>query len=298
MILVVGATGFLGLEVCRRLRQRGEPVRALYRESSAPDKVEELERIGAELALGDLKDRASLERACRGVDVVIETASSTLSRQPGDTIDAVYRLGSLELVAAATAAGVAHFIYISFPEIDDTFPLQDAKRAVEEALRESGMTYTILQPTFFMEIWLSPAVGFDLANARATLYGDGEGKISWIAVGDVAEAALACVDNPKVFNKTFELGGPEPLSHKDIVAIFEELGSPRFTLEHVPESALRQRRKSAQDPASGVDSLTQSFDALMLHAAQGKIVDMTEPLAMLSIELTPLRAYAQRVLRG
>lgn len=298
MILVVGATGFLGLEVCRRLRQRGEPVRALYRESSAPDRVDELRRIGADLALGDLKDRASLDRACRGVDVIIETASSTLSRQPGDTIDAVDRQGSLELVAAARQAGVAHFVYISFPEQEDTYPLQDAKRAVEQALRQSGMTYTILQPTFFMEIWLSPAVGFDVANARATLYGSGEAKISWISVGDVAAAAVACLDNPKAFNKTFELGGPEPLSHKDIVAIFEELGSPRFTLDHVPEAELRQRRKNAQDPASGIDALTQSFDALMLHAAVGKTIDMTGPLEMLSIELTPLRTFAERVLRG
>lgn len=298
MILVVGATGFLGLEVCRRLRERGEPVRALYRESSAPDRIDALKRIGAELVRGDLKDRASLDQACRGVDVIIETASSTLSRQPGDTIDAVDRQGSLELVAAASQAGVAHFIYVSFPEITDDFPLQDAKRAVEQALRQSGMTYTILRPTFFMEIWLSPAVGFDVANARATLYGTGESKISWIAVGDVAEAALACMDNPRVFNKTFELGGPEPLSHRDIVAIFEELGTPRFALDQVTEAELRQRRQSAQDPASGIDALAQSFDALMLHAAEGKIVDMTEPLAMLSIELTPLRAYAQRVLRG
>jgi len=298
MILVVGATGFLGLEVCRRLRLRGEPVRALYRESSAPDRIDELKGIGAELVPGDLKDRASLDRACRGVDVVIETASSTLSRQPADTIDAVDRQGSLELVAAAKQAGVAHFIYISFPEIADSFPLQDAKRAVEQALRQSGITYTILQPTFFMEIWLSPAVGFDHAGARATLYGTGEAKISWIAVADVAEAALASLDNPKAFNRTFELGGPEPLSHKDIVSIFEELGSQRFTLEHVPEAELRQRRQNAQDPASGIDTLTQSFDALMLHAAVGKIVDMTDTLAALPIQLTPLRTYAERVLRG
>ena len=298
MILVVGATGFLGLEVCRRLRQRGEPVRALYRESSAPDRVAELKRIGAELALGDLKDRASLDRACQGVDVIIETASSTLSRQPGDTIDAVDRVGSLELVAAARQAGVSHFIFISFPEIQFKFPLQDAKRAVEQALRQSGMTYTILQPTFFMDIWLSPAVGFDIASARATLYGTGESKISWITVGDMAEAALACIDNPKVFNKTFELGGPEPLSHKDIIAIFEELGTPRFTVDYVTEAELRQRLEKAEDPASGIDALAQSFDGLMLHAAEGKIVDMTKPLEWLSIELTPLRTYAQRVLRG
>jgi uncharacterized protein YbjT (DUF2867 family) len=296
MILVVGATGYLGVEICRRLRERGESVRALYRENTAADRIAALRSMGAELALGDLKDRASLDGACRGVDTVIETASSTLSRQPGDSIEAVDREGSLALVAAARQAGVAHFIYISFPETDDSFPLQDAKRAVERALRQSGMTHTILQPTFFMEIWLSPALGFDAANARATLYGSGDGKISWIAIGDVAAAAVACVDNPKAYDRTLELGGPEALSHKDVVAIFEELGSPRFTFEQVSETELRRRREVARDPSSGVDSMTQSFDALMLSAAMGKVVDVTEALAALPIELTPVRAYARRVL--
>ena len=52
------------------------------------------------------------------------------------------------------------------------FPLQSAKRDVEQHLRESGMNYTILQPSFFMEVWLSPALGFDAANATAQIYGE------------------------------------------------------------------------------------------------------------------------------
>jgi uncharacterized protein YbjT (DUF2867 family) len=69
------------------------------------------------------------------------------------------------------------------------------------------MPYTILQPTFFAEAWLSPAVGFDFPNAKATIYGEGKNKISWITIQDVAAFAVASIDNPAAKNKTIELGG-------------------------------------------------------------------------------------------
>src|SRR5256712_11117147 len=115
MILVVGATGLLGSEICRRLTQRGNPVRALVRTTSNHDRVAKLEGLGAELVRGDLKDRASLDAACRGASAVISTASSTMSRQEGDSIESVDRQGQLSPVDPAAAAGVKHFVPISFP---------------------------------------------------------------------------------------------------------------------------------------------------------------------------------------
>jgi len=76
----------------------------------------------------------------------------------------------------------------------------------------SGIAYTILRPTFFTEIWLSPAVGFDATNATATIYGAGQNPISWISLGDVAEFAVCCRDNPEARNAILELGGPQALS--------------------------------------------------------------------------------------
>ncbi|WP_437321167.1 SDR family oxidoreductase [Sorangium sp. So ce385] len=296
MILIVGATGVLGTEICRRLREAGRAVRGLYREGSDPAKVARLREMGVELARGDLKDRASLDRACQGVRVVIETASSTLSRQEGDSIASVDRDGSIALIAAAKAASVAHFVYVSFPEIADEFPLQDAKREVERALRASGLPFTILQPTYFMEIWLSPALGFDVEAAKARIYGAGDGPISWISLGDVAAAAIASIDNPAALNRSFELGGPEALSHNQVIAIFEALTGRAFAVERVDEADLRARRAAARDPQRGVDPLAQSFDALMLHCVEGKVIDMRPTLAALPIALTPLRAYAARSL--
>jgi NADH dehydrogenase len=77
MNLVVGATGVLGGEICRQLRQGGRPVRALTRSTTDPLKVEQLKRLGATLVQGDLKDRASLDSACRGAAAVITTRNRT-----------------------------------------------------------------------------------------------------------------------------------------------------------------------------------------------------------------------------
>ena len=66
-------------------------------------------------------------------------------------------------------------------------------RAIEERLRRGRMTFTILQPTFFTEAWLSPALGFDPARAVARIYGDGHNKISWISFEDVAKFAAAAI---------------------------------------------------------------------------------------------------------
>src|SRR6516164_9581564 len=113
MILVVGATGLLGARICERLRGEGEPVRALVRRTSNPDKVNALKSLGCELATGDLKDPLQIQTACQRVSALISTASSTLSRQPGDTIESVDLHGQLALVCAAKKAGVERFIFVS-----------------------------------------------------------------------------------------------------------------------------------------------------------------------------------------
>jgi uncharacterized protein YbjT (DUF2867 family) len=281
VILVVGATGMLGGEICGVLAQR-KPVRALIRGTSNPDRVARLKSVGAQQVLGDLKDRASLDAACRGATAVISTASSTVSRQEGDSLESVDRQGQLNLVDAAAAAGVKHFILISFPKVDLQFPLQSAKRAVEERLQRSGMTYTILQPTFFAEVWLSPALGFDPPNGKAQIYGGGQNRISWVSFQDVAQFAMAALDNPEAKNATLKLGGPEGLSPLEVVRLAEQITRKRFVVQHVSEDALRAQYGSATDP------LQQSFAALMLYYARGAVIDM---------EAT-LRAYPGQRLRS
>jgi uncharacterized protein YbjT (DUF2867 family) len=288
MILIVGATGLLGGEICSLLNERGALFRALVRDTSNPDKVAHLLSLGAELVRGDLKDRPSLESACRGVHTVISTASSTLSRQEGDSIESVDSQGQLKLIDAAEAAGVEHFILISFPKVDIDFPLQTAKRAAEDRLQRGRMTYTILQPTCFMEVWLSAALGFDAANATAQIYGAGQNKISWISFHDVAKFAVAALDNPRAANAVSKLGGPEALSPLEVVRLAEQILGEKFVVQHVSEDALRAQH------AAATDSLQRSFAALMLYYARGDVIDMTETLRAFPVEqLTSVREHLE-----
>ena len=95
--------------------------------------------MGVETREGDLKDAASIRKALEGVDSVISTASSTLSRQEGDSIETVDGTGQLDLVQAAIDGGVNQFIFVSFRPIHDSFTLQTAKQNVEKKLKESNL---------------------------------------------------------------------------------------------------------------------------------------------------------------
>lgn len=294
MNLVVGATGFLGSEICRRLVAQGKSVRGMVRPTAVQSKLDHLRHMGVALVYGDLKNRASLVGACQDVDAVLMTASTTISRQPADSIDAVDHAGALDLVAAAQAAGVRRFVYTSYlGSIDtgpDPCPLTLAKRAVERAVQESGMVYTILRPGVFMEIWLSPAVGFDVANASATIYGSGQSKLSWISLGDVAEFAVQSLDNPAARNAVLELGGPEALGQLEVVKLFEAMRGRPFALTQVPIEALQAQK------AGATDSLQQSFATLMLAMTEDHAVDMDETLKVFPVKLSSVKDYATRLL--
>jgi NADH dehydrogenase len=272
MNLIAGATGMLGGEICRLLAEQGKKVRALVRRTSDPAKVAGLRGLGAEVVYGDLKDRVSVAAACRGASAIISTVSSTVSRQDGDSIENVDRQGQLNLIEAAEEAGVGRFVLVSFPKIDLDFPLQSAKRAAEDRLQRSTIGYTILQPTCFMEVWLSSALGFDPGNGTARVFGDGHNRISWISISDVAKFAVAALDNARAENAIIQLGGPDALSPLEVVHLAESLAGKTVVVEHVPEAALRTQYGAA------TDSLQKSLAALMLYYAHGDVINMTKTL--------------------
>ena len=287
MILVAGATGFLGTEICRLLRERDAAVRALVRRTSGAEKVERLQALGVELVMGDLKDPRSLDAACQGVDTVISTASSTISRQPDDSIQRVDRDGQIALVDTAVANGVERYIFVSFSgNLDLECALQSAKRAVERKVRESGMTYTILRPSFFIEIWLSPAFGFDVEHGTARIFGTGDQRMSWISLADVARFTVECLDHPAARNAVFELGG-EAVSPNELITEVEQRTGKSMRVERIPADALRAQRAQATDP------MEHTLATLMLGYAQGDEIDIGEARKLRS----PLRSVREVVLR-
>ncbi len=292
-ILVAGATGLLGTAICQRLAAAGKSVRALVRESSDPVKVSKLQSLGVETVQGDVRDRASLDKACQGITAVISTVSSMpFSYQPGvNDIQTTDLDGITNLIEAAKANHVSHLIYTSFSgNVDQEFPLRNAKREVEQRLKESGLAYTILRPSFFMEVWLGPAVGFDAANAKVVIYGTGQNALSWIALEDVAQFAVASLDHPAAKNATLELGGPDAVSPLGVVKLFEQANGRSIELQFVPVEALEQQQAAATDP------MQQSFSALMRFVASGDPIDMSATIKSFALQLTDVESYVKRVL--
>ena len=288
-VLVVGATGFLGMEICRQLSGAGKHVRALVRPSSDPSKIEALRNLGVDTITGDLKQPDTLNKAVNGVSSVISTASSTLSRQDGDSIETVDGSGQLNLVQAAKEGGVNQFIFISFFPMRQKFALQSAKRDVEKKIMESGMEYTILQPSFFMELWLTPFVGFDFPNSKAVIYGEGKNKLSWISLVDVAAFAIASLDNKGLSNSIVKLGGPEALSPLEVVRIFEKHTGSKFTVDHISSEALLAQKTAA------TDSMSESMAGLMAAYSDGDGIDMNETRRLFPFRFTSVTDYVLRI---
>jgi NADH dehydrogenase len=289
-VLVAGATGTLGSEICRRLRARGHEVTGLVRESAPPDRLGALRDAGVALREGDLTAPDSLPHALAGADAVISTVTAIHQRTPEQSLDQVDGAGQRALIEAAATAGVKRFGYVSFSgNLGREDALTRGKRASEEALRASGLAHTILRPSFFMEVWLSPRLGFDHPNAHATLYGSGEQAISFISFRDVAEFAARTVDDPAAEGAILELGGPAALSPLEVVRIFEEESGRKFDVQQVPEATLDERYRNAEQP------LPKAFAALMLSYAGGDAIAMAETAARYGVQLRSVRDYARDV---
>ena len=286
MIVVAGSTGVLGFEICLRARGRGQSVRALVRATSAAERVGALRALGCEVVTCDLKDRRSLDAACAGADVIISTVTAITTAKEGDSFAATDSAGNINLIDAARAAGARQFIFVSFDTTGmPDAPLVEAKRAVEAHLEHSGLVYTILHPSLFMESWLGPMLFANTAAGTATFYGNRDVRFRYVAVADVAEVAVRCIDHPAARNAVIPFGGPEALTQRDALLRFEEVFGQRFTVSEVPEEALEARWTAAPDPHS------RSFAALMLGVARGAAAGR-ELSPEFPIQLTTVREYA------
>jgi uncharacterized protein YbjT (DUF2867 family) len=284
-ILVVGATGLLGCEICRKLSDHNLPHRALVRPGADLSVLEALIDGGAEIILGDVSDPGCLHNACEGICTVISNLSLDVSRIPGDCIEILDPEGEENLIDAALEAAVDSFIYISLFQSPYKFPLQDVKHKIEKQLQRTCMRYTILRPSFFMDLWLSPTMGFDTANRKVTFYGPGSNKISYIAAKDIARFAIASLFTPAAWNKVIDLGGPEALSLLEVVRLFEEESGESFALNYIPEEVLQQQLMNAPT------EFEKSIAGLKLTYANGAEVPMERTLSAFNMELQTVTGY-------
>lgn len=237
MILIVGASGRLGHVLADKLLAQGKPVRALAR---TPAKVEDLKRQGAEVMMGDLRDPASLARACQGVQQVVAAAHDLIGKGDNNpkTVD---EAGHRSLIDAARAAGVQHVVYLSIQGIGPTSPVEffRIKYHVEEYLRASGLSFTILRACAFMDLWAQIIGQPILERGRTLIFGRGNNPINFVAVEDVARYALLALDDPRARNRTIEVGGPENLTMKEVADLFERASGHPAQKNHVPLPMMR-----------------------------------------------------------
>ncbi|WP_158841721.1 SDR family oxidoreductase [Saccharothrix deserti] len=269
MILVVGATGLLGGLIARMLLDGHRPVRILVREGSP---FEELVLAGAEPVFGDVKDRASLRAACRGVDAVVTTANSS-ARGGADTVESVDRVGNRDLVDAAEAEGVRRFVFVSALGADPGHPVPflRAKGETERRLRDSGMVWTVLRPNLYMEKLPVLVVGLPaLAGEPVTLVGEGRRVHTPIAVRDVAAFAVAALERDEC--ATLVLGGPQAVSWWDVVAAFaRELGRD-VPVRTVPlEESLPGMPGFVAEVLRSLETYDSPLDSSALYAGYGVV---------------------------
>jgi NADH dehydrogenase len=202
-----------------------------------------LKAAGAEIVAGDLRDPDSLRLACAGVSHVVASAHSLFGRGAERSAQVDHE-GHRRLIDTAKGAGVAHFCYISVygasPEHLSAFVR--IKYAVEQYLQASGLPYTIVRPTAFLQTHAYQLLGQPiLEQGKATIFGKGTGRRNFVAVEDVASLIEAIWDDPQAVGQVIEIGGPAAnnLTNNEAAAMFEQAAGQPAKLSHVPRAVLR-----------------------------------------------------------
>jgi NADH dehydrogenase len=263
VILVAGGTGRLGHEVVRRLTDRGEPVRVLTRDPGRGGLPP-----GTEVATGDVRDPRTLTAALREVRTVVSAIHGFLGPR-GVSPGTVDEAGNRSLVVAARAVG-SDVVLVSVVGAapDSPFELFRAKYAAEQHLRASGVEWTVVRSSAFLETWLDVLRGTAARSGRPVVFGRGDNPVNFVPVNDVAAAVVAAVLDRSTRGQVLEVEGAEDLT---LVQLAERVtaetgfdGPPR----HVPRAVLHLM--------AGTVGLVRPELARQAHAA-------------LAMDTTPLR---------
>jgi uncharacterized protein YbjT (DUF2867 family) len=235
MILVTGATGFVGGNLVRRLRHEDIAVRALVRH---PEKGRALKDIGVDVAEGDVSDKASLEKAAAGCERVVHLVG-IIQETAGATFRAVHVDGTRNVLEAAQKAGMRHFFYQSAlgtrPGAKSMY--HRTKWEAEELVRASTIPYTILRPSLIY----GPGDQFTMRlseiikrSPMLPVIGSGQSRVQPLYIDDEVSCLVKAVTSDAFLNEMYEIGGPDQLTYEEVtVAIADALGLYRPTL-HMP----------------------------------------------------------------
>lgn len=233
MILITGATGFVGRALLRQLIREGRAVACLLRPSSQERRLPQ----GAfRVATGTLQDLPALRVAMQGVDTVIHLAGARRA-EGAYKAEWLNHQGTVNVVEAALDADVKHLIYLSHIHADrnSAYPILRGKGAAEEAVRSSGLTYTVLRSSLIF----GPHDHFTTVLAMLIKFtpvifpvpGDGKTRFQPVYIEDIARCLAGCLDAYHLENVTLSVGGPQHLSYNEILsAVMEAINVHRVHL--------------------------------------------------------------------
>lgn len=233
-VFLTGATGFVGGHLAARLVADGHRIKCLVRRPDHPGATL-LKDLGAELTAGDILDPDTLREAATGCGAAIHLVG-IIMESPGFTFRQVHVEGARNVLAAAAAAGIRHYVHMSALGAGPDAPTEyfRTKWQAEEAVRSSGLDYTIFRPSIiygprgeFINMLLKQVRLLPLVP----VIGDGNYHLQPVSVNDVAFCFSRTLADDGTIGEEYELGGPEALTYNQIVdAISAAMGKKRFKL--------------------------------------------------------------------
>jgi uncharacterized protein YbjT (DUF2867 family) len=247
VVLVTGATGNTSSPLLPMLETRGASVRAMIR---SPADEARVANGSTTSVVADFDDSASLEAALRGVTRAYLVTPSSASAQEQQ----------VRFAELAERAGVAQIVLLSQYASDEESPVRFLRyhAAVERRIRDLGMGFTFLRPNLFMQGLL--AFRDSIANDGLFFAPIGDARVSLVDVRDIAAVAAAALTEPSHTGNTYDITGPEPVSHDDVAkALSTAIGRP-VSFNDVPPEAFAEAMSTYGMPRWQVDGLLEDYE--------------------------------------
>src|SRR4051812_10423446 len=234
MIVVVGATGTLGREVIPLLAASDLPVRVVTRDRAAAAQ----KLTGVELVEADVARPEEARRAVEGAQAVVSMMTGFASPAGVRKVDFE---ANRTLAQAAAAAGVEHFVLLSVAQAAADHPIElfRMKHAAEEAVRATGLAFTIIRPTAYLETWLGLIGGPLVTTGKTRLFGRGRNPINFVSAADVARFVDLALTDPTMRGQVVTVPGPDNLTLEDLVDATRRATGVTGTLSRAPLPMLK-----------------------------------------------------------
>jgi NADH dehydrogenase len=281
-ILVIGATGIVGAPVARQLRDDGYHVRLLVRD---PKRAAAQLGSGFEYIQGGVEDQEVVKQALRGC------TGAHLSLQAGSSPEDIKRveyLGAMRVVELAAQQHLSRLTYISGmfvgAEAGSATLDAQAKGGVEQALQQSGMSFTIFRPTYFMD-----NLPKHLQGKRAMVLGKQHHPVHLVAASDFGRMVSRAFQEPLAANKTFYVQGPEALTLEEALRLYCSLLVPEAKVTTIPLWGM-----SVVDTLFLGKQMRRTLHMMQVLQHTGELGDPFEANRILGAPTTTLQDWCER----